>query len=307
MFKKIKRSLNRLYIWFDYEILLFVLAFLPLKLGRYLAKQRGVLYFHKKRDWRSFTFGDHGLWDRVYSSYKELFPDYNDAQLIELVKQRYIYQSYEEYESALNILGKFRRLQVEYEGFENIKPYVDERKSIIFASGHFGSLYGFLFFDFMTNPMYAMTADIRKDPRVPKSIIKFMLKKYKGFEKNMNGGEFLPFDGNRKKFIKALKNGSNAIIIVDLPANGINEKPFWTDFLGEKRAMASGFHKIAQTTDSVIIPYVTYFENGIYKVKFGKSSQEAHQFLTGHIMKNPQMWWAADLLQSYKKEDKIEI
>ena len=147
MLKKIKNKLKNLFIWLDYEVILYFLAFLPLSWGRYLAKLRGIFYFKKKRDWRSFTFKDYGLYNRVYASYKELLPQASNKKILELVKQRYIYQSYEEYEAALNILGKFIKIPVEYEGFENIERYVEEEKSIIFASGHFSSLYGFLFFD----------------------------------------------------------------------------------------------------------------------------------------------------------------
>jgi len=302
----IKNKIKYLYIWFDYAVLLFCFSLLPQSLGRYLAKIRGVLYFYRKRDWRSFTFKDYGLHERVYNTYQELFPHYNHKEILSLVKQRYISQSIEEFEAALCMRDKYRKITVHYKGIENIQKLIDEDQSIMFVSGHFGTIYGFLFFDFIPSSLYAMTADITKMKMVHPAIVRFNLQKYKSLKKYMNGGEFLPFEGNRKKFIKALKNGSNAIVIIDLPPSGVNEEVLWVDFLGKKRGVASGSEKIAKTTGSVIVPYVCYFENGSYVVEFGSPDDNPYDFLGREIKKRPQLWWASDLLGTYRKMESVD-
>ena len=299
-----KKRIKNLYIWLDYSLILPFLAFLPHKVGRYMARARGIIYFKRKRDWRIFTFGDYGLWDKIYNSYKEIFADASDEIILELVKQRFINQSIEEYEANLVIQDKYRKIEVEYEGLENIKPYIDGDKNAVFVTGHFGSIYGFSFFDILKAPLYAMTTDIKQYANIHPSILKLNANKYDGLKPYMNGGSVLTIEGNRKKFIKYMKSGANSVVIVDLPPNSKNEDVNWKEFFGKVRGFASGANRLAKISNSDIIPYVCYYEDGKYTVRFGKSSDEAYGFLEREIKQRAGMWWATDLLQSYPIKEK---
>lgn len=294
-----KQKLHYIYIWFDYSMLLPFLAFLPQKTGRYLAKLRGILYFYKKRDWRSFTFKDYELFNRTYQAYQEMFPELDHESLLNLVKQRYISQSIEEFESALIVQKKYHTIGVKYVGMEKVQEYLQKEKKAIFTTGHFGSIVGLTYLHIFKNPTLHMASNVTKQKIVHPSITNFYIKKYLVGNDYMNGGEVLDVEGNNRKFFSFLKKNGSLSTIADLPANPQNEVPLWKEFFGKTRGFATGLQRLSNATNTKIIPYVCYYENGTYIMKFGSLDEDIYKFLENEIRMKPHLWWAADLLPTY--------
>ena len=290
-------------IWFDYSVLLPFLAFLPNRVGRYFAKLRGVLYYHLKRDWRSFTFGDYTLWDRTYESYKQIFPDLDDRGLRFFVKERYIYQSYEEFEAAKIINRTYMNIPVEYIGKDGVEEYLKEHKNVIFATCHFGSIVGLINLHIFKRPMIHLASNVTKQSFVHPSITQFYIKKYLVGNEYMNGGEIVDVEDNNKKILKFLKNGGSLSSVADLPAADPHHEAFWAEFFGKKRAFASVIHRLSQKYNVKIVPYVCYYEKGKYIMKFADMSEDIYRFFEKEIQKRPGMWWASDLLSQYATKE----
>ena len=298
-----KNRLKNLYIWFDYKVLLPFLAFLPNRLGRYLAKLRGILYFYKKRDWRSFTYGDHEMWDRAYKSYKQIYPKLGHKEILHLTKERSIYQSYEEFEAAKINNRTYMDIPVEYIGRDGVEEYLKEHKNVIFATCHFGSIVGLINLHVFKKPMIHMSSNVTKQSLVHPSITQFYIKKYLVGDEYMNGGEILDVENNNKKILKFLKNGGSLSSVADLPAANPNHEAFWVEFFGKQRALSSAVHRLSQKYDAKIVPYVCYYEKGKYIMKFADMGEDIYRFFEDEIRKRPGMWWASDLLSHYVEKE----
>lgn len=302
-----KQKLHFLYIWFDYEILLPLLALLPNKLGRYIAKLRGILYFYKRRDWRSFTFGDVELWDRTYTSYEQMFPSGTPQNILALVRERFIYQSLEEFEAAKINNRTYMKIPVEYVGKEDVEMYLQNHQNVIFATCHFGSIVGLINLHVFGQKMLHMASNVTKQKHVHPSITKFYIKKYRIGNEYMNGGSIVDVEGNNKQFLKCLKEGGSLSTVADLPAPNPQNEAFWEIFFGKYRAFATGIHRLSAAYNTKIIPYVCYFECGRYVMKFGSLNENIYTFFEKEIRERPGMWWASDLLSHYAAKESHEL
>jgi len=304
-----KQKFQNIYIGFDYGVVLPFFALLPYKMGRFLAKCRGAVYFYLKRDWRSFTFGDDTLHDRAFRGLKSIVTNRSEKEYKLLLRSRYIHQSIEEYEAVLLRKGKFPAVEVEYRGLEAVEKSIAENPHCVFITAHFGnSLAGVSFLEVLGVPVLGMSSDVTKKDMVNNSITKLYDEKYKAIGAKLNGGEVIDIEGNTKKFLKFLKQKGSLIIIADLPPTHHNETPEFREFFGEKRGFASGATKLASSANSKIIAFVSYYLNGKYIMQFSQENQEPYSFLEQEINKRPNLWWASDLLELYpKKESKNEI
>lgn len=298
-----KKRLKNFYIWFDYEVLLPFLALLPNRLGRYLAKLRGILYYYKKRDWRSFTFCDYELWSRTYRSYQQMFPDLDDKGVRFFVKERYIYQSLEEYEAAKINNRTYMNIPVEYRGTDEIGRYLKEHENVIFATCHFGSIVGLINLHIFKRPMLHMASNITKQSNVHPAITQFYIKKYLVGNDYMNGGGIVDVEENNKYILRFIKNGGSLSSVADLPAANSEHEVFWAKFFGKQRALSSAIHRLSQKYDMKIIPYVCYYEKGKYIMKFASMDEDIYRFFEDEIRKRPGMWWASDLLSHYVEKE----
>lgn len=291
------RLFLRLYTWFDYSLILPLIALLPIKIGRRLASLRGTLYFKYNRDWRTFTFGDNDLFDRTFKSYRQIRPKDSEPQIRELVRQRYIYQSLEEYEAHLVINGRFQKQVIRFENTEPVKHLLTTNANIVFITGHFGaSLEAVTQLKYFGVPVLGMSSSITRDDRVHPSITRFYDKKYRAIAKYLNGGDVIDIEGNAKQFYRFLRQQGSLIIIADLPPASSNEEPIYRRFFHEDRGFASGPTKLAQSANTQLVPFVCFYENGGYVMRFGAPGNEPYQFLEQEFGSRPHMWWAADIL-----------
>lgn len=280
------------------------LTLLPYAWGRNAAYARGYLYGLLKRDWRCFTFGDDALWERTYRAYETLCPNVNHDERLELVRKRYINQSIEEFEGALLDKDRFGSMGVTYIGIESVEASLAKNGHAVFVTAHFGSsLLGITLLKRLGVALLVMSSNVVEHEKVHPTLTKFFLKKYRGIDRYMNGGEVLDIEGNGKKFLSFLKKRGSLVIIADLPPNSANEIPAWKMFFGKERGFAAGAGKLAASTDSEIIPFVCYFENNRYVVKFGDFEKDPYAFLEEEIGYRPEFWWAADMLEIYKKSE----
>lgn len=296
----LKDKLQHLYVRLDYEVVLPLLARMPNKVGRYGAKLRGILYFYLKRDWRSFTFGDFELWDNTYKSFREMFPQLGDREIVHLVKERYIYQSYEEFETAKILNRTYSKVPLEYVGKEWVEEYLLEKPNAIFATCHFGSLVGQTNLQIFGKSMLHMGSSVTKQDCVHPSIREFYAKKYLIGNEYMNGGEIVDVEGNSKRFLKFVRQGGSLSAIADLPAPNVDKDAYWVNWFGKQRALAEGIHHISERNAVKIIGYVCYYQKGKYILKFAKPEENMYEFFENEIKNRPGMWWAADLLSIYK-------
>ncbi len=298
------KKIHYFWVWFDYGVLLPFLAFMPQKVGRYFASLRGILYYYMKRDWRSFTFGDYELWNRTYKTYKEIKPSLNHTELLKLVRERYMYQSIEEFESALLIQDKYHKISVHYIGLEKVQELIKNNNHVVFTTAHFGSIIGLTLLRVFNIPVLHMSSNVIENAIVHPQITRFYIQKYIAASSYMNGGEILAIEGNAKKFFSFLKKEGSICTIADLPPINPNEIPMWKMFFGKERGFASGIQKFANSANSPIVPFVCYYEKGHYVLKFGEYEKDCYNFLEKEIAERPQMWWASDLLELYSSKDK---
>ena len=92
--------------------------------------------------------------------------------------------------------------------------------------------------------------------------------------------------------------------VADLPAPDPKNECLWKNFFGKERAFSSGINRLSQKSDSKVIPYVCYFEEGRYIMKFADLEEDIYSFFEKEIIKKPGMWWANDLLETYTVKEK---
>ncbi len=292
-----KTKLHKIYIYLDYEIFLPFCAMLPFSLGRFLASLRGKFYYYIKRDWREFSFGDKGLWNRTLESFKEICPNDNSSKYLEYVEKRYISQSLEEYEAMLIIKNRFHKIPVKYYNENAVLELFEKNPHHVFVTSHFASsIEAFIFLNIFKTPNMIMTSNITKHPMVHKSINKFYDKKYRSIEAFLNGGKMLDAEGNLKQFFRFIKNKGCLTIVADLPPSNPEESDVIKDFFSKKRVFAEGAQRLSQSVKGTVIPYVCYYEKGEYHMVFANLKQDPYEFFEQEIKKRPHLWWAADVL-----------
>ena len=294
-----RNQIHHLLVKAEYDLYLPVAALLPRKLGRYLAKIRGIYNAKRERDWRIFSLKDRTLWQRLRASYAQITDSDDKVLLDNLLIERCIQQSYEEYEAYLIRYHRFGSEQVEYRGLEHLTRYSNGEKSALFVTGHFGCIYGFCFFTFLNNPLFAMTTNLSGQTGIHPSILGKNSKRNKALQAYLNGGDILMIETDKRKLIKSMRHGAHAVLVIDLPPTNANEQPVWHDFLGKVRGFANGYEKVAKAAHSDIVPYVSYFERGRYVIEFGEPNTSPFAFLEKAIRSKPELWWTTDLLGHY--------
>ena len=290
------------YTWFDYAIALPFLALLPRFAGRALAKLRGNFHFALKRDWRAFSFEDSQLHLRTWQAYATICPHLNARKIRRLVRRRYIAQSLEEYETYLLIRGKFTPEEVEYINFDAVKSYTDLNPHTVFVTGHIGpSVMASVCISKFGIPLMGMSSNITRDERVHPAIQRFYTEKYRVFAQYTNEGSIVDAEGNTLKFFRHISKHGSVVIIGDLPPLNSSEQITYESFFNEIRGFAGGPRKLANHAGTKVIGFVCRYNEGRYQMEFSSPDENAYQFLEQQIAREPEQWWAADLLPLFPK------
>jgi len=289
--------LQCLWISWDYDVLLPLLARLPLPWGRCLAAWRGLLYAKLQRDWRQFSFQDKSLYERTRQTMSQLLPDADASAITKAVAQRYQMQSIEEWEAACMIIGRdISRWPVTYDGLEDMLALLQDNPQVVFLTAHFSSsILGTVLLQRLGIPILGMSSNVIEDSRVHPSIGRFYRQKYAAMGHYLNGGQILDREGNISKFVRFLRCGGAVVIVGDLPA-GLHESALIQSFLGSTRSLAPGATKLAKIANAPLAAFVCEFYDGSHHLRFSVPGEEPYAFLGQAIQHHPSAWWAADVL-----------
>ncbi len=295
---RLAQRFSRGLIFLDHALLLPLLAKLPVRWGRSLARARGRLNAKWGRDWRRFSFGD-PVHVRTQQVIEQLRADLSQASKQGLFQERFEYQSIEEYEAACLHTGQTSCWPVQYMGLEGVMNVLAAKGRVVFVTSHFSSsILGTAFLGALGVPVLGMSSNVVDRAEVPASVSRTYRRKYKAMGRTLNGGEIMDREGNTPKFVRFLKKGGAVVIVGDLPPEP-NETPRWANFLGEIRGFASGAQRLSELLDAPLMSFVCQFEQGQHCVKFSSPGEDPYVFLSQQIERDLGQWWAMDVLNAY--------
>ncbi len=302
---RLAHRLSKGLIFLDYALLLPLLAKLPVRWGRSLARARGRLNAKWGRDWRRFSFGD-TVHLRTQQVIEQLSADLRPESKQRLYQERFEYQSIEEYEAACLHTGQTSRWPVQYLGLEGVMNVLAKKGRVVFVTSHFSSsILGTAFLGTLGVPVLGMSSNVVDRVEVPPSVSRTYRRKYKAMGRTLNGGEILDREGNTPKFVRFLKKGGAVVIVGDLPPEP-NETPRWANFLGKIRGFASGAQRLSDMLDAPLMSFVCQFEQGQHCVKFSSPGEDPYVFLSQQIERDLGQWWAMDVLNAYPLQNNEE-
>jgi lauroyl/myristoyl acyltransferase len=282
---------QRQWIAWDYDVLLPLLARLPLSWGRRLAGWRGTLYTRLQWDWRSVIFQDNSRNMRIQEAMRLLLPEAGTSKIMQVMAQHFQMICIAEWEAACMISGDISRWPVVYEGLDDTLALLRDDPRVVFLSAHFGScVLGSLLLQRLDIPILGMVSNIVDDPRVHPSITRFCRQQYAAMGRYLNGGQALNREGNASQFVRFLRRCGAVVIFGDIPG------PHIRPFLGSSCGLASGPVKLAKITHTPLMAFVCEFNNGSYYLRFSAPGEDPYTFIEQAIRRNPSAWWAADQL-----------
>lgn len=162
-------------------------------------------------------------------------------------------------------------------------------------------------------PINFMASEITQDRRVTTAVQDYFEAKYRGLEKYLNGGKIVNMEDGMRPFYRMLQRKETLVVLGDSPPlqPDPSEADVVVNFLGARRRLAGGALRLAQATDSDIGAYVCNYESpGRYSVKVSQigspheiqTIQQIYDFFSTEILRNPGLWWGADLLPSMPEE-----
>lgn len=267
----------------DYRYLLPLLARTPF--GETLAKWRGTLNYHLRRDWRTTCQLDQDVYLRTKMAWHD--PTQPTKQQNHRIKQRYQAQSLEEWATERQAIHPLQPLQP-----------ITLPKQAIYLTAHYGYSIHAAHWISQHTPTILMTSAIVEDPRVIPAIQQHYQKKYATIPHKH-------IEGNARQFIQALNQGQSIILLADLP--GDDRHHLHTDTPFGRLKLATGAQKLAQLTGVPLYTYLaTPHKGGQYHLDLGTGHPpaaiaEALTQLFTRIHAAPQHWWAIDLLPLLKR------
>jgi lauroyl/myristoyl acyltransferase len=290
------------FIALDYGLFLPLMARLPTRWGRVLAKARGGLYAKWGRDWRNFSFND-VVHLRTQQLIEELRPTLTKAEQDQIYQSRFEHQSLEEYEAACLHVGVTRTWPVQFEGLQGVVDALTHHKRLVLVTSHFSSsILGTAFLGQLGYPVLGMSSNVVDRQEVPPSVSRTYRRKYKAMGRYLNGGEILDREGNTSRFVRFLKKGGVVVIVGDLPPEP-NEEPRWAHFLGRYRGFAAGAQRLSSLMDAPLMSFVCQYESEKHVVRFSEPGQDPYEFLSSQIERDLGQWWALDVLGAYPIKD----
>lgn len=292
----------------DYESVLPVMARLPLHLGYALADVRGKINALVGRDWRSVALRCRHVQHESAKGFQTLFPDADALTLNRLVRRRFETESREEFEAALIAADRANQLRRTIEPDNFLQSCLNRNRGLVLLTPHFDSFaLGIVFLGQAGVKVNAMSSSVIFDARVASSVQQHFIKKYRGMERQMNGGRILHQEDGLKPFYRMLENNECLVVLADAPATATSSQSVQAriNFLGGRRLLAGGALRIAQNTGSELGGFICRYEGPMnYRVIGSRildaanptAADEVYGFLSGKIMASPQRWWASDLL-----------
>ncbi len=292
---------------FDFKFLLPILAQLPLPLGYALAKLRAKLKAITCLDWRSIALGYRHIRQQCLAAYR-LLPLVVPTNLrSQWRSQRFAAEAQEEFDASLVAKGRVQALACVFSPLETACATATNPRGLVLLTPHFDSFFlGAAFLGRAGGIINMMSSAITHDPRVDTAVQAHFESKYRGMEAYLNGGAIVNMEDGLRPFYRMLERNETLIVLADSPAlpNGVSMD---VEFLQRRRRLAGGPLRLAISTESDIGAYVCRHLGGArYAVElstFGSATdpssiEQAYQFMSQAILKQPGKWWGSDLLPS---------
>jgi len=299
---------------FDYRLLQPAIARLPLRVGQAVADARGCVNALFDLDWRSLYLRRRYVRTATFRAMRRLVPDRGRWTWAAKTVLRFVHMAREEWLAAV---GHERSLQflVDCSDLKGIEPLLQAQRAgrgIVLLSCHYGSLpAGIVLLGLSGLRVNFLASAVVELPTVHPAITDFYRRKYRGFERHMNGGRVVYFERSPRYFYRALQRGEAVIVLGDLRSKG--KRALDVPFFGAARRMAQGPVRMAQRTGSLLSAYLCHHEpGGRYSLECAplidisadpSKAAELYAFLEARILQRPEQWWAADLLHSYDEVD----
>jgi len=289
----------------DYAWGLPLAARLPLRIAYTLSAVRECINARLGRDWRSMALGTRHVARQAAAGYRMLRPGADEAELQELVRERFRMESREEFEGWMIVADRVSELHRTIGPEAFVGACLHRKRGLLLLTPHFDSfMLGIAFLGQAGVTINVMTSAVTNDPLVSPAVQQHFFRKYRGMERMMNGGRMLDRELGLRPFYQMLERGECLVVLADAPAvvGGVTTTPY---FLGSRRLMAGGAYRMAKKTGSDIGAFVCRYERpGCYLVKGSPvvsacnpdALDSAYRFLADEIEATPGKWWASDLL-----------
>ena len=303
-----KKVSNRLQL-LDYQYLLPFFTYLSIPVGIAYATIRGIINSIFDLDWRSLSLGKRYVRKATFQAMQNLLPEEGNLVWMHKTVQRFIVNSREEWEATYFMRHSMASIlhNSSVTGVDALIEAQKQGRGIVILTPHFDSYCtGAILMAMQGVTINAMTTEQIRNPLVHPAIQTYFDKKFSAMEHYFNGGKIVCYEDNIRYFYQRLKSGDAVLMGADLPAPAQAFIP--VPFLGQRRKMAEGPIRLAEKTGSLITAYTCYYRSpGKYELCLAplyevtsENIKSLYEFLTKHICKYPERWWAADLFSQYK-------
>lgn len=301
----------------DFKLYLPMVARLPLWFAYTLSNIRGSVNRRFCRDWRSVALKTRHIKRQTLAAYGLLPGNPTRTEKAIWLGQRFATEAREEFEARLVAAKRMDELRHSHHPSDRLLIPERSGRGLVLLTLHFDSfILGGGFLAQSGRTFNFMSSAITHDPRLDTAVQNHFEAKYRGLEAYLNGGKIVDMESGMRPFYKMLAKHQVLIILGDSPPlkAAPSDTDMVVDFLGEKRRLAGGALRIAQSTDSDIGAYLCYYVGkGEYRVEIcpprpanePHSVQGIYDFFSRAILKDPGLWWGADLLPSMPKEPNI--
>lgn len=319
MRERLYRAVFALLVNAVYGVVLPLLARLPLPAGRALAIRLGGLYARLGLDWRTLWQQEHDVAGRTRQALGMIRPGLSPWRTAALLRQRFRYAALEDLEGHWLALRRGTSLRCRIDGLDAIRETLSHGKGIVLLTMHFdASILGIALLGQAGLKLNPMAIDVSNDPRVaaPAVIKRYFRRKYAGLDSYLNGGRVMYVPRELVQVHRALSAGEGVVILGDAPAPTSNiNKAVAIDFIGQRRAFAPGFLRLAEKTGAPLAAFVCLRDaRGGYRIAFSpvywpvdgrhqEGAKSAYAFLEAQVRRHPGRWWAADLLTYFLTMD----
>ena len=291
----------------DFAWFLPLIARLPLPIAYAMSGLRGQLNALTGRDWRSVALGFRHIRRQSLAGYQLLPGNASEHDKATWRNERFAVEARDEFEARLIANNRISNLSCTFRPGSAQAMGLQKERGLVLLTPHFDSFFlGVAFLAQSGAKVNLMSSTVTQDPRVSQAVKNHFTKKYRGLEQHLNGGEVLDMEAGLRPFYRMLERRETLVVLGDAPVlpNGVS---MVVDFLGEKRLMAGGALRMAQRTDSDLGGYLCcHLGQGRYELKvcpIGPANDpetvaRVYQFFSEHILAQPGLWWASDLLPS---------
>ncbi|HLV01286.1 MAG TPA: hypothetical protein VKZ59_08470 [Acidobacteriota bacterium] len=297
--------------YFDYFILLPLLAQLPVQMAYRLCRFRGWVQAHMRVDSRK----------HAERNMHRAFPSLPREKVKKLVLEHFQVKARDEleafwYSRPLSFLSKFVRI----DGMEELRRALASGKGVLFFSGHLGSLglcgvvvskHG------IPVNIVARSIDPEENPLHP-AAREYNRKKVAWIEEATSRKFLLTRRGNYPRIRELLRAGEVVMIAIDVLPQAVNpRRSVLIEFMGQKAIFADGIASLYKETEASLIQWTIHRnpETGIQELELrdvtsrvGRQWEkwEIMQTLAGlieeKIRKYPDHWHVWDSLHLYERD-----